>query len=528
MESGLMKKWIIFLPALYFSSFFCSQVSAQGKTLSFKLRTRNHTTNQIIEKDESVETTKVGIVIVDPWNYHWCMTWTEQAGGMATRMNRANEAARKMGIQIFWAPTDVAAMYTGWPQRQRAMAVPYLDVPRMRDYNCTFHLPDGDCLCGPGIACKLNYGFDAINPSLKIADEDLIVAGTKELYSLCKAKGITHLVYFGGATNICLTGKPEGISFMYGAGLETIFARDLSFAMTAYDPEKSYTPSTGNIQATDDLERAGIPTLSFVDELRKQSMWDEKWITEPIRITPSGTVTRPYFFEKTVTVSLEAPYLKDVDIRYTLDGTEPKPSSPKYTQHFVLQNTSKLRTAAFRKDKKVSLDGLAYFVLMPPPPPKPDIPVSELKQVTDLYGAMNPVYAACLWQPVVNKSYEDKSLHIREKEFGNGLGMRGPAYIRYELKPGLKRFVALAGIDDHILDKEYGRNIAMYPKIVFKVFIDGVLAGESPVMRISQEPWRFNLPIPDGSRDIVLVCDDMGDRSPYNLGDWVDAGFCIK
>ena len=95
-------------------------------------------TNQVITKSENVDASKIGIVIVDTWNYHWCMTWNEQAGGMTPRMNRATEGARKLGMQVFWAPTDMASMYSGWSQRQRAMAVPYIEVPRTRNYSCTF------------------------------------------------------------------------------------------------------------------------------------------------------------------------------------------------------------------------------------------------------------------------------------------------------------------------------------------------------------------------------------------------------
>ena len=104
-------------------------LKAVAKTISFKLQTRDPKTNQVLIKAENVDASKVGIIIVDPWNYHWCMTWTEQAGGMLPRINRANECARKLGMQVFWAPTDVASMYSGWPQRQRAMAVPYIEVP---------------------------------------------------------------------------------------------------------------------------------------------------------------------------------------------------------------------------------------------------------------------------------------------------------------------------------------------------------------------------------------------------------------
>ena len=112
--------------------------------------------------------------------------------------------------------------------------------------------------------------------------------------------------------------------------------------------------------------------------------------------------------------------------------------------------------------------------------------------------------------------------------YAKGYGMRAPAYLRYDLKPEWSRFVALAGVDDNMLAHELGRSIAMYPSVVFKVFIDGRLAAESPVTRISQAPWRFDVPIPPGARQIVLVCDDAGSRSPYDLGNWVEAGFVLE
>ena len=39
-----------------------------------------------------------------------------------------------------------------------------------------------------------------------------------------------------------------------------------------------------------------------------------------------------------------------------------------------------------------------------------------------------------------------------------------------------------------MLNSHLGALVARYPSVVFKVFIDGKLAAESPVMRISQEP----------------------------------------
>jgi hypothetical protein len=46
-------------------------------------------------------------------------------------------------------------------------------------------------------------------------------------------------------------------------------------------------------------------------------------------------------------------------------------------------------------------------------------------------------------------------------------------------------------------------------------------------MHVSQVPWRAVVPFPSDSRQIVFVCDDAGSRSPYDLGNWVEAGFVL-
>ena len=514
---------------LFLSLGLIAPVAAQTTPdeITLSLRIRDAKTGQVVVKPLKIDPRKVGIVIVDPWNYHWCMTWTEQAGGMTPRMNRALQGCRKLGMTVLWGPTDSASMFSGWPQRQRAMAVPYVPVPNVRKAECRWTVPGGNCLCGPGPACVVNYGWDGMDPRLEITENDLIVSGTQELYSICKARGITLLIYFGGATNICLTGKDVGLGPMYAAGLDTIFARDLAFAWTTYNPATGYTPSTGNAQAADDLERAQIPTIMMIEELRKLGLWDDRWITEPVRITPAGKPDRPYLFEKSVAVWLDAPFLEGAEFHYTLDGGEPTASSPKFGAPINLADTTTLRAAAFRNGRKVALDGSAQFVRLPPLPPKPDVPLDGLTPVPDLYGKLNPTFAACLWQPQKDTSYDGQPPRIRNARYAKGYGMRAPAYLRYELKPEWSRFVALAGVDDNMLSRELGRSIAMYPSVVFKVFIDGRLAAESPVTRISQAPWRFDVPIPPGSRQIVLVCDDAGSRSPYDLGNWVETGFML-
>ena len=73
-----------------------------------------------------------------------------------------------------------------------------------------------------------------------------------------------------------------------------------------------------------------------------------------------------------------------------------------------------------------------------------------------------------------------------------------------------------------------GSNLAAYPSVVFKVFIDGALAAESPVMRITEEPWRFDVVIPTGSSRISLVASDAGNGNREDLANWVNAGFVVQ
>lgn len=502
---------------------------AGGKMLHLALHTRDPKTNQLISATEDVDGSKVGIVIVDPWNYHWCMTACERVSAMVPRWNRALEVGRKMGMPVIWVPSDVLGSYSGYPQRERALGMELLSVPIVQEMpQAKFTAPYGKCMCGPGINCKPNYGHDGMNPDLKIADDDYIASSTEEVYTLLKQKQITHVIYMGLHTNVCLYGKPGALKFLWQTGLKCMVARDINDAFTAYDPETGYNLDQGTGQIDDDLERAGIPLINVADEWKKAGLWNDKWIVETVRIAPWGKPDRPYFFEKSTIVTLTTPWLKNVEIRYTLDGSQPVRSSPIYKNPITLTSTTSLKTAAFREGKLVSIPTDAYLVLLPPQPVKPNVYLDDLDYVPDSYANASTAAAACFWSPKKGKSYDGLPLRIRENIFEKGLGFRAPSSARYELKPEYERFVAKSGIDDNLIKTDLGRNLVMHCSVVFRVFIDGNLMAESPVMRISQEPWRFDVKIPKGSRYINLVCMDAGSRNILDLGNWVDAGFCVK
>jgi hypothetical protein len=401
-------------------------------------------------------------------------------------------------------------------------------VPKLGNLACRFTAPIGPCMCGPGLACIVNYGEEAMHPDLVLAEADSIASSTEEVYAILRQQGVTHVIYLGLHTNMCLFGKPGALRYMADAGLRCFLARDINDAFTSYNPATGYTPDRGTQQTDEDLERAGIPTLNLAEVWRQAGLWREDWMVETVRIVPWGKPLRPYFFRRSVTVTLTAPWLEDVEIRYTVDDSEPTAHSPRYETPLRFTEATRLRTAAFRKEQRVSLPTSAYYVRLDPLPPAPDLYLDELESVLDPYAQLGPVYRGFFWVPQVGASFEGKELRVRGRKYSHGLGFRAPSNLRYPLKPEYERFVALAGIADNLLDQNNGSTLALHSSVVFRAFVDGRLAAESPVMRISQEPWRFSVPIPAGSRWLSLACLDAGSRNLLDLGNWVNAGFVLK
>ena len=522
---------------------FVLPLSAAQRILEVEVQTRDPKTGAPVLTQKKLDPSKTGIVIIDPWNFHWCITATQRVVALGPRLNRALEGARQLGIYVMWSPTEVASMYAGTPQRERAAAVAVVEVPELRKLpECHFTARVGECMCGPGLACEVNYGADGICPTFNIGKNDAIVSGRQEVYSISKQRGITHLIYMGLHTNMCVYNRTEGLSSMYAAGLDCMLARDLNDAFTNYNPQTGYTLDDGTAQVDRDLEGVGIGTVNFVEEMKKAGVWTEGWVVDPVRMAPWGVEKRPYFFEDSVRIALTSPWLKDAELRYTVDGSAPGADSTLYSKPFPITQTTTVRAAAYRERRKVSLESTGYFVRLRPIPPKPDVCLDEIKPIEEHYP-----WWFSRWHPVADRSFENKELLMRGKKYDKGIGMRAPANIRYELKPEYERFVARAGVDGNLrslkpdsyglfgpetaterAEPGNGEMYAQQPAVQFRIFIDGQLAAQSPIMRFSQEPWRFEVKIPKGSRVIDLTATDDGDRSVLNLADWVDAGFVLK
>src|SRR5262249_15479296 len=255
------------------------------------------------------------------------------------RMNKALEAARSLGMTVMLCPSDVVDNYVGYPQREVVLALPKLPVPVVETVTCPAAQDAGGCACGRE-RCAPNYGWDMMHPGLLIAEGDLMPDTQAEVYAICKKYGLTHLIYVGFHTQVCLLGKAMGLKAMKSAGLRCLLARDMTDAHPGYDPERNFTPDLNTEQVIEHFEKYLTPTISFQEELVKIGKWDTNWVVDPVRLAPWGTPMRPHIFELPITVTLSTPLEPGSEIRFTLDGSAPTSESALYRTPLVFTDTT--------------------------------------------------------------------------------------------------------------------------------------------------------------------------------------------
>jgi hypothetical protein len=498
--------------------------------LRFTLQTRGED-GKTTTREEAIDPKKTGVVVVDPWNFHWCKTATMRVDALIPRMNRSLEACRELGMTVMLCPSDVVDNYVGWPQREIVLAMEKRPEPTLHPIECPSPPDGGGCACGHD-RCVTNYGWDGMHPNLVIGPDDLMPDTLQEVWTVCQDRELTHLIYMGVHTQVCLLGKPMGLRNLKSAGMQCILARDLTDAHPGYEPKQGFTPDLHTADVVAHFERYLAPTIMMSDELTKIGKWDPRALVDPVRITPWGTTDRPHLFAEDVTVTLSAPLQPDAELRYTTDGSEPAPNSTKYESPLHLTHSARLRVAGFGNGERVCLDSEGVFDRLAEMPPKPDVLLSEaqlLREAGHGHTYAGVIRTAPHMRPAqIDKSNEGLPLQLRGETYQHGYGVQAPNQRMFALRPEYKRFVALAGVDEHLLKTAHGSNQAMHPSVIFKVFIDGREAARSPVMRIAFQPWRFDVQIPPGSRVISLATTDAGNGNKEDLANWVDCGFLTE
>lgn len=504
---------------------------AQAEEITFITRSREAVSNEVSTNPVTIDSSRLGVVVVDMWNFHWSPTAAARVGAMVPRMEAGLAALREMGVQILYCPTDVADSYVGTPQRESVFTYPLLPLPEMKPLDCPAAPWGPGDVRQDGLSPQ-NWGWDGMDPRLSLHDDDLMPNNKEQLYAICKAKGIDTLIYMGVHTQVCLLGKDIGLANMKSLGFQCILARDLTDAHPKYDPAAGLTPDDFTAEVVAHFERHLCPTINLKDELKRMGRWPKDEPVDPVRFCPWGTAERPHIFDDPFELAITSPWHKDAEIRFTTDGSPPTTSSNLYKEFITIKDSVTFRAQTFKDGKPTGIESSAVFIKRGPQPPVPHVYLDEVKPTmvtgpghSHIEGAHRSAPYSSV--PRNNQNNRGQPMKVFRQPYERGLGMQAPSRMMFDLDPQWKRFVAVAGCDDNIVDQNLGSRLAMSPSVVFRVFIDSKLAAESPVMRINERPWHFDVPIPTGSKSITLTLTDAGNGNREDLGNWVNAGFIL-
>ena len=512
-------------------SMLSSSLVLRAADIEWNLASRDRSTGERSVTPTKIDPRKIGVVVVDMWNWHWCKTAAARVGSLVPRMNPCLRSLRKLGAQVFLCPTDSVDAYVGTPQREAALAVETLALPAPHRISCP---PPPN---GPGCACvdrcRGNWGWNRMHPDLEVGERDLMPNSREALYTLAKQRGITHLIYLGVHTQVCLLGKDIGLLNMKALGFECVLARDLTDSHPDYDPEKGIDPDDLTARTVAHFERYLCSTVSLWDELVRLG-YVERQRVDPVRAAPWGTKRRPHIFETQTIVTLSAPRQAGATIRFTRDGSAPKSTSERYERPFRLTETTVLRAQAFdASGKAVCLQSRFHFDRLGKAPAVPDVHLADVKPLRVLGPGHSPSDRQHRFAPVSKPPQRDVSnrgqpLRVGGREWKRGLGVHAPNRVEFAVDPKWIRFVASAGVDENILATSFGSDLGCIPSVVFSVFIDGKRVAYSPIMRFLHPAWRFDVEIPAGAKRIVLVVQPTEDGNREDLANWAGAGFILK
>jgi hypothetical protein len=267
-----------------------SQAARRGEAaagmMRLALQTRDRD-NRAGIATEAVDPRKIAVIAVDCWHYHWCRTWRTRAGSLMPRFNYSFDAARKLGMTFIFSPTNAMRDLNDSPQRTKTLALTDYRLPSLSDLPDPYpgNLRFGMCECGLGEDCHYTNNTNNQHPDLKMKEDDYIALTQQEAYNVLKHRGITHIIYTGFATNMCLWGKPTGMKYMRQFGFRCMVARDLTEAVTRY-AEESFNPTQGTLEIIELIERDLAPTISMEETLRLAGAWTGDPILDYVHIAP--------------------------------------------------------------------------------------------------------------------------------------------------------------------------------------------------------------------------------------------------
>jgi hypothetical protein len=335
--------------------------------------------------------------------------------------------------------------------------------------------------------------------------------------------------------------KPTGVKYMRQFGFRCMLARDLTEAMTGY-AEESFNPTQGTLEVIELIERELAPSISMEETLRQARAWEGNPVLDFVHIAPWGRFFGGAAFPVPIQAELTCRHVPGAELRYTLDGKDPTPSSPLYRKPIPIEKTATLKATGFKGLRPVTRVSEAKYWKYPPVVDPPDVFVSDLDPLNEVVGEIRPHSYAIQRKARFNRSVIGQVLTNRDCKYFKGVGVQSPSKLVFQLKPAYQRFVALVGVDDECMRWDSPDGLQRWPQwsrpirgitsyrvsqIVFEVRIDGRSWVETPALFNGDRAWSIDVKIPAGAREITLAVKDVDSRitDPHGHGDWLNAGF---
>ncbi|WP_343209819.1 jacalin-like lectin [Anaerolentibacter hominis] len=248
---------------------------------------------------EQIDGSKVGVIVSDMWDRHWCRGATRRVNELAGPMNRVLIKLRELGASIAFCPSRVAGSYYGEsPARMRTLGYPAGRPREVRDLSgipAVTELIDPyrvQCDCSP--KCEMGRVWVRQHEALFIdQDQDFICDDSREgdaefcILNAFLAKGITHVIVMGVHTNMCVIHRNFGMRELYRAGFTPIVMRDMTDCMipreekpyhdhfTALDDTISYIETWLGGSITSD-QILGDEPFHFAEDTRRSRLYGSR------------------------------------------------------------------------------------------------------------------------------------------------------------------------------------------------------------------------------------------------------------
>jgi nicotinamidase-related amidase len=247
-----------------------AQAGAESGVIQLEIQHRRGAGRRVRET-MTITPSRTAVVVIDMWDRHWCETYTQRVANMVPRMKQTLAAARKLGVIVVHAPSDVLNVYGDAPQRRAMQDFPLAEPPKFTHFDPPKPPgPTDRCECSPDQPCKRKHkAWSRQHPDLEIATVDLIgdCNNGRELFNVCAARNIDTLIYMGVASNMCVLNRSMGILNMTRHGLRTLVMADQVNAISANGigpdgrPDPNFTPAKGTAQVQRYIEQHVAPTL---------------------------------------------------------------------------------------------------------------------------------------------------------------------------------------------------------------------------------------------------------------------------